>query len=233
MAALSDRELLRLHLEAVWSISLPPVVGAHVDLDPDGPLPPWSLYLAHFSVGEVAIWRPETRSDRRVTLLRRGHEANIAYDPTLDMRCEVVLRAPDVPPAAPSRHHARLLTTTDAALLEAFEVGESSYYLDPQHGPCFGVLVDGRLASVAHSSRRTAQACELGVNTLADARRQGCANAATLAWTQAVRGEGLEPIYSAFTWNEASRALAASCGYTPAIQGAYGPMPIDPGARQG
>lgn len=230
MAALSDRELLRLHLEAVWTISVPPLVGAHVDLDPDGPLPPWSLYLAHFTVGEVAVWRPETRSNWRVTLLRRGHEANIAYDPTLDMRCEVVLRPPADPPAAPSQHHPRLLTESDAALLEAFEAESASYYLDPTRGPCFGVIVDGRLATVAHSSRRTAQACELGINTLPDARRQGCAKAATLAWTQAVRDEGLEPIYSALTWNDASRALATSCGYIPAIQGAYGPMAGSAGA---
>lgn len=225
MTALTDRELLRLHLEAVWSISVPPLVDAHVDLDPNTPLPPWSLYLAHFAVGEVAIWRPETHSNRRVVLLRRGHEANIAYDPTLGMRCEVVLRPPDDPPATLSPHHARLLITTDTALLEAFEAGESSYYLDPQHSPCIGVILDGHLVSVAHSSRRTEQACELGINTLPDARRQGCAKAATLAWTRAVDAEGLTPIYSAFTWNDASRALAAACGYTPAIQGSYGPMP--------
>jgi uncharacterized protein with WD repeat len=47
---------------------------------------------------------------------------------------------------------------------------------------------------------------------------------ATLAWTTAVREEGLTPIYSAFAWNTASLRLAAAAGYQPVSQSVYGPV---------
>ncbi len=46
---MTDRELLRLHLEAVWTISLPALDGASVELPASRALPPWSLYQAQFS----------------------------------------------------------------------------------------------------------------------------------------------------------------------------------------
>lgn len=224
---LTDRELLRLHLEAVWTISVPPVVGGCVNLR--DAQPPWPLYLAHFTGDEVAIWRRDVLSDHRVALLRRGHQAPIVFNAAIGMRREVVLRPPATLPDAPlpvdaRTPAARRLAADDAALLEAFEPGESGYYLDPARTPLIGVIVDGRLVSVAHSSRRTPAACELGINTLPNARRHGYARACVIAWTRAVLAEGLTPIYSAFSANSASLALAASCGYTPAIQGAYGPV---------
>jgi RimJ/RimL family protein N-acetyltransferase len=85
------------------------------------------------------------------------------------------------------------------------------------------VIVDGRLLSVAHSSRRTAAACELGINTVSDARRQGNATAATFAWTRAIQQEGLTPIYSAFAYNTASLRLAATVGYMRVSASVYGP----------
>lgn len=223
MSETEDRDLLCRHIEAVWSISVPPLLGRSVDLEPGGVMPPWSLYLAHFAVGEVGVWRPDILSDHRVALLRRGHEARVNFDSAIGFRKEVVLRAP-AEPSETTGSAARLLTSADEALLEAFEAGSASYFLDPQRGPCCGVIVDGRLVSVAHSSRRTAAACELGINTLEDARRQGHARAATLAWTRAIRDEGLEPIYSASAENAASLALAAACGYAVVIDGSYGPM---------
>jgi hypothetical protein len=139
------------------------------------------------------------------------------------MRRETVFRPPTEPPTS-TRHTVRLLTEQDIPLIEEFEAESATYYLDPTRGPCFGVIRDGRLTSVAHSSRRTAEACELGIETLLHARRQGCAQAATLAWERAIRAEGLIPLYSAFTRNTASLRLATSCGYVEAIAGAYGPM---------
>jgi RimJ/RimL family protein N-acetyltransferase len=86
------------------------------------------------------------------------------------------------------------------------------------------VVVDGRLVSVAHSSRRTLAACELGINTISEARRQGYATAATRAWTRAIQQEGLTPIYSAFTHNTASLRLAAAAGYMQVSASVYGPI---------
>jgi len=67
--------------------------------------------------------------------------------------------------------------------------------------------------SLAHSSRRTKEACELGIDTLPEARRRGYALAATILWTRAVIQEGLVPLYSALAENTASLRLAAAAGY--------------------
>jgi hypothetical protein len=69
------------------------------------------------------------------------------------------------------------------------------------------------LLSVAHSSRRTAQACELGIETRPEARRQRYALAATVVWSAAINDEGLTPIYSALAENTASLRLAVAAGY--------------------
>lgn len=227
---MTDRELLRLHLEAVWSISLPALDGAAIELPASGALPPWSLYHAQLAHDVVTLWRPDVAAERRDELRERARRAGDAYDPALGMRREVVLRPPDALAAPQSASRAypqaavRLLGADDAPLLEVFEAGSAAYFLAREHAPCIGVIADGRLASVAHSSCRTAVACELGINTAPDARRRGYASAATIAWTQAIHQEGLLPIYSAFAYNSASLRLAAHVGYTPRINGVYGPV---------
>jgi predicted GNAT family acetyltransferase len=85
--------------------------------------------------------------------------------------------------------------------------------------PVFAVIAENRLLSVAHSSRRTALACELGVETHAQARRRGFALAVTLLWANAVEQEGLLPFYSAMAENSASLKLAHSAGYRPFVRG--------------
>lgn len=222
---MTEREFLRLHIEAVWGISVPPLDAASVELLP-GALPPWQLYLARLATGEqITLWRPDATAARRAEALQREQLAGDTFDPALGMSREVVLwQAGATGSAHATSPGARLLTADDAALVEAFEAGTIPYFLDPQRAPCYGVIVDGRLVSVAHSSRRTSTACELGINTLPDARQRGYARAATLAWTAAVRDEGLTPIYSAFAWNSASLRLAAAAGYRTASQSVYGPV---------
>lgn len=221
---MTDRELLRLHIEAVWGISIPPLEGASVELTATTPLPPWSLYLADLADGQqVTIWRPGVTPDVRAELLQRARNAGPAFDATVGMRREIVLRFPDSLTLA-AQHGARLLTAEDAALLDAFEFGSAAYYLNPSCAPCIGIVVDGQLVSVAHSSRRTAAACELGVDTISEARRQGYAAATTFAWTRAIQQEGLTPIYSAFAHNTASLRLAAAAGYAQVSASVYGPV---------
>jgi RimJ/RimL family protein N-acetyltransferase len=225
---LTDRELLRLHLEAVWNITLSvPHRTASAITMTDGVVP-WSVYLATFGRSRLAIWRPDIEHDERPRLLDEAQAAGPIWDETLKMRREVVFHFPysrtlfrRLPQAT---RLARDLIADDARLVAAFETDSASYFLDREHAPCIGVVVDGRLTSIAHSSRRTAGACELGINTLAEARRQGYAAAATILWTAAVRDLGLAPIYSAFAWNTASLHLATSIGYRPRIDGVYGPM---------
>ena len=143
------------------------------------------------------------------------------------MRREVVFARPTISPQreAQAQRVARVLDAADAERIEAFEAGSASYFLDPHMAPCVGVVVDGQVVSIAHSSRQTPAACELGINTLSDARRRGYAIAATTLWTAFVQQRGLTPIYSAFAWNTASLNLAQVVGYTPRIEGVYGPMP--------
>lgn len=225
MTATTDRALLRLHVEAVWEISLPPLDRATVELSNTMKLPPWALYHANLKGDQVNIWRPDVTHAKRDVLLSRAASAGDGFDAAIGMRREVVLRPVGaqnsmLPEAAPKP---RLLTADDAASIETFEAGTAEYFLDQSRAPCFGVFADGRLTSVAHSSRRTADACALGINTLPEARRQGYAATATRAWTEAIEREGLIPIYSAFAHNVASLCLAAACGYERVSTSVYGP----------
>jgi hypothetical protein len=225
----TDRELLRLHLEAVWNITLPDLRRTETDINLPESAVPWSVYLAGFGRRRLAVWRPDVEPSERSRLREAAQAAGPVWDETLKMRREVVFHYPysrtlsrQLPQAT---QLARDLTADDARLVDAYETDSASYFLDREHAPCLGVIVDGRLMSIAHSSRRTAAACELGINTLAEARRQGYAVAATVLWTAAVQDLGLVPIYSSFAWNTPSLHLATSVGYRPRIDGAYGPMP--------
>ena len=87
---MTDRELLRLHIEAVWGISIPPLDGASVELTATTPLPPWSLYLADLADrAKVTIWRPGVTPDERVDLLQRARSAGTILDVAVGMRREV------------------------------------------------------------------------------------------------------------------------------------------------
>ena len=114
---------------------------------------------------------------------------------------------------AATRSIARPLTEKDRALVEAFEADAQDYYFRPERQPLIGVVISGHLLSLAHSSRRTSEACELGIDTLAGARRKGYGLAATIVWTQAILQERLVPIYSADASNIASLRLADAAGY--------------------
>ncbi len=227
---MTEREFLRCHIEASWGVSIPPLENASIELPPGDNRPPWSLYQGQFSREQVTVWRPDVLPARRTDLLQRAQRASVVFDPALGMRREVVLRLAVIPsatsrtPRARASHDVRLLNADDTALLEAFEAGSASYYLSHQRAPCIGVIVDSQLVSVAHSSRRTQVACELGIDTAPEARRRGYATAATLAWTQAVCQDGLLPIYSALARNTASLRLAAATGYVPVIESVYGPV---------
>ena len=225
---MTDRDLLRLHLEAVWNITLPEPHRAASAINITEGVVPWSVYLAMLGQRRLAIWRPDIAPGERPRLLGQAQAAGPVWDETLKMRREVVFHYPysrtlsrQLSQAA---QLARGLTADDARLVDAYETDSASYFLDQEHAPCIGVVVDGRLMSIAHSSRRTAAACELGINTLAEERRQGYAAAATVVWRAAVQDLGLVPIYSAFAWNTPSLRLATSVGYRPRIDGVYGPM---------
>jgi predicted GNAT family acetyltransferase len=224
---MTERELLRLHIEAVWNLTLPTLEAALSDFVLPQSSPPWSLYLGTFAQEQVALWHPEVVPEQRRQYLEDARNAGVVWDQAVRMRREIIFHSPLISPQqqAEARQRARVLGADDADLINAFEAESASYFLDPSKAPCIGVVVDGRLVSIAHSARQTPAACELGINTLPEVRRRGHARAATILWTALVQQQGLVPIYSAFAWNTASLLLAQSIGYVPRIEGVYGPVP--------
>lgn len=227
-----DLHLLRLHLETSWNLRLPALSHGTLDLDNNallpGPLeePRWRVYLAEVAGGRVLIWAPGIDTDERVSLAARAAAALAAPADAAGVagvRREVALdrHVEPTPPSAANCQLARRLTSEDALLLEAFEPGCSVYYLAPHRVPTVGVEIAGRLVSVAHSSRRTSAACELGIDTLPAARRHGYALAAAQVWSELVAVEGLRLLYSASAENAPSLALAAAAGYRPYARAAY------------
>jgi RimJ/RimL family protein N-acetyltransferase len=214
----TPRALLRLHIEAVWGVQLPPLAQNAVELLREGIQPPWKLYAAEMAGEQVAIWRPDVAAPEREALLVRASEA-LTLPPAErvapHISREVVLHQVASPTmsVAAAQQVARLLTPDDQALVEIFDPGDVEYYFHPDRRPLIGVIVEGHLLSLAHSSRRTAEACELGIDTLPEARRKGYALAATLLWAASVAQEGLVPFYSASADNTASLGLASAAGY--------------------
>jgi RimJ/RimL family protein N-acetyltransferase len=224
---MTDRELLRLHLQAVWGLTLPALDEASHELLLTEPPPPWSFYLAAFAQERFILWRPDVEPEQRLRLEAQARHDDVAWNPALRMRREVVFRSPAISSQqqVQVQQQARILEPEDTDLINAFEAESAAYFLDPRAAPCIGIIIDGRLVSIAHSSRQTPAAYELGINTLPDARRHGYARTATILWTALVQQQGLVPIYSAFAENTASVQLAQSIGYEPRIHGVYGPMP--------
>lgn len=215
---LTYRELLRLHIEAVWGVQLPPIVQNSVELLREGFQPSWKLYSAKMGSDFVSIWRPDISAAERKSLLVRVNEV-LTLLPTASVTSgisrEVALHQMAVPTisVATAQKTARLLTSHDRLMVEVFPVDSMEYYFYPDRHPLIGVIVEGRLLSLAHSARRTAEACELGINTLPEAHHRGYALAATVLWAANVAQEGLVPLYSAFADNIASLKLASAAGY--------------------
>jgi RimJ/RimL family protein N-acetyltransferase len=222
----TEHELLRLHIEAVWNLMLPTIDEVSDEVTVMQGTPPWSLYIGRFAHKQVNIWHTSLPIDQRKQLLTYAQQAKITWEETLKMRYEVIFQPPHIFPQqqAQAQQIARILTTDDADLIDIFEPGSAPYYLDPNTAPCIGVIIEDQLLSIAHSSRQTMAACELGIDTLPEARCRGYATAATILWTTTVQQASKVPIYSAFAENIASLHLAKTVGYLPCIDGVYGPI---------
>ena len=225
--SVTDLEMLRWHVEAVWGVRLPERASGDVECRSGSSMPTWKLYVARVGEQEVRCWRAGVPESERDELMRLAYRAlSLPPEVTVEpgVKREVALQQVTTPQlnVVVASRVARRLGQADRALVEAFEPGESAYYLDaPERAPVFGAFAGEWLVSVAHSSRRTPAACELGVDTLESARRRGLGLAATVLWAAAVAAEGLAPIYSARADNAASLALARAAGYQPFAQAAY------------
>ncbi len=214
----TGRTLLRLHVEAVWGVRLPPVVENDGELLPESAWPSWKLWAGDIAGGRVYIWRPDVKASEREALRLRANEA-LDLPPTATPKAGISREVAHCLTASPrlnietARSIAGPLTSRDRSLIKVFQRGSSDYYLHRERRPLIGVVTAGRLLSLAHSSRRTKEACELGIDTVAEARRKGYALAATIVWTREVMQEGLVPRYSALAENTAYLRLAAAAGY--------------------
>jgi hypothetical protein len=228
--ALSGLEFLRRHIEAVWDVRVPPLAPGDNDLPPGPAAPPWSLHLSHLANGAVVrCWGWSVPQEARSALLARAEEAlarpaSETVGPGITR--EVILRREAEPRLSPAEaaRRARPFTAHDAAALRASRIAAR---LEPATAPQCGVVVGGEVMALAHSSRRTAFACELGVETVPHVRRSGYALAETVLWTEAVLAEGLLPIYSAHLENAASLALAHAAGFRELARAAYIPGGAD------
>ncbi len=214
---LAHRELLRLHVESVWGVQLPLSIDNDITIVPEGAMPSWSLYVAQLANERIYIWRPDVSSENRLALLERVHEAfSLLSTDSLapNIRREVALHIAAQPTIDKVVANQIAQPITVSTHLEG-------YHFTPQQEPVIGVMREGRLLCVAHSAHRTAQACELGIDTQVEARRKGYALAATVLWTEAVAKVGLVPLYSALLENEASLRLAAAAGYREFARAVY------------
>ena len=214
-----DRAFLRLHVMAVWGVTMPRRFEDDLTLTPASDQPFWRLCAAELAEERILIWRADTTEAQRAAALARLAATVATNDQPLQrppgIQREVALRLDAEPRLSieEAQRMARPLTRTDADLIDEFWPGEAEDALRPEAQPAVGVVVQQRLVSMAHASRRIAGACELGIETQPDARRKGYALAATVAWSQAVIAEGLTPIYSASAHNTASLRLAEAAGY--------------------
>ena len=214
----THQALLRLHVEAAWNVRLPPIEQNDVSLLPGGHRPYWKLCAAAMDGNHVHIWRPDVEPTEREALRLSANEA-LALPPTATLIPGISREVAHSLTASPrldldtARSIARPLTSLDRSLVEAFQPGSCDYYFHSERRPLIGVVIAGQLLSLAHSSRRTKEACELGIDTLLEARRKGYALAATIVWTRLIMQEGLVPLYSARAENTASLHLAAAAGY--------------------
>jgi RimJ/RimL family protein N-acetyltransferase len=218
---LQDKTLLRLHVEAVWGVTLTHIEQDHIMLTPESVSPSWKLCVAALANSHVFIWRPDVSEHEREAL-RVQARAALAFPSTSPphtpgVHREVALSLTAAPRINEAIAHtlARPLTHKDEQQVKTFQasIADTDNYFDSAKRPLTGVFENARLVCIAHSSRRTREACELGVDTLPDARRKGYALAATHAWTESVLRESLVPLYSAFAENNASLRLADAAGY--------------------
>lgn len=213
---LTDQQLLRLHMEAVWNVQLLDSMQDEVELLPESPLPNWKLCAVHLAYSVVHIWRPNVSVAERAVLRARVNDI-MAAPPEIaipEIHREVALAqrtSPKIDIEA-ARRIARVLTMQDRPLVAAFPDYDEDYFQSERY-PFVGVVIDGRLLSLAHSSARVRDACELGIDTLPEARRKGYALAATILWAHTVSQEGIVPLYSARMDNIASLRLADAAGY--------------------
>jgi hypothetical protein len=102
----------------------------------------------------------------------------------------------------------------DAKLLQKNFPGWTADEIEAR-SPIIAVMEEGYAVSVCFCARRAANAAEAGLDTAEKWRRRGFAAQVTTAWAQAIRAEGLLPIYSTSWDNPSSLAVTRKLGLVP------------------
>jgi hypothetical protein len=218
MSTFTDRTLLRLHLEAVWGIRLPAIEQDEIELLPESVQPGWKLCVAEIAGRRILIWRKDIareEQERVRPLIDSVLDFSVGRESVPGVSREIAFSLADVARLSIelASKIAQQLTPGDWERIETFPINSVEYYTQVDKQPLVGVIDAGKLVCLAHSARRTEEACELGIDTLPEARRKGYALATTIIWTQTILSEGLIPLYSALAENSASLQLAKACGY--------------------
>ena len=216
---ISDRELMRLHVETLFTHD---ECGDLVAVNEPGGSAAPRLFIGLTREGTVLRFRHDVAADLRT-------ELKAEYEHAPQHMRDLAARA------AQSRYEAVLgrsgsVTRTWAGPAFCFpEVGSSTLHavavtkhnadvLSPLLEdwipdvelcqPMIAMSVSGCAVAVCGSVRRTAAAHEAGVETAPRYRRAGFASQAVSAWAGAVRDIGPVPLYSTSWLNEASLAVA-------------------------
>src|SRR6266568_6737560 len=137
---LTDRALLRLHVEAVWGVQLPPLAQNDLVLARTSFQPAWKLYAAELADGRVHIWRPDIDIKERNALCLQANEA-LAFPPVVAPRADISREVALSLAASPRinvdtvRNIARPLTVQDRPLVEVFQPASVDDYFHPQSRP--------------------------------------------------------------------------------------------------
>ena len=215
---------MRLHVEALFTHNAEGLLEAVNEPD-GGPAP--RFFIGRTREGPVLRFRHDVDPEIRRSLELAASEDVTVQSGDLDVPTDPV-RYRDIlalaaavekswagpaysfPNELPSSAGAVHVTEENAGLLEQLMRGWLGDV--PLCQPMFALPLDERAVAVCCSVRRTAEAHEAGVETVAPYRGRGYAVRVTAAWAEAVRAMGRVPLYSTSWQNEASRAVARKLG---------------------
>ena len=222
-------ELLALQVESLYTHDAAGRIVA--TNEPNGSRAP-RFFLARSADGNIWRVRDDLSPELAEELNAVARAEPVRADPQPEPECAAAVRAllarhepatstgggpayvfPDPLPAPPGTGPAvevRLLVPGDLDLTrETFPWMEEEI---AGRQPCAVAVVAGRAVAACFSARRSGRAAEAGVETLAEYRCRGYASAVTRAWGEAVRREGLVPLYSTSWDNRASQGVARRLG---------------------
>jgi GNAT superfamily N-acetyltransferase len=220
---LSDRALLRAHVEALFTQDS---TGRLVAVNEPGGKAAPRFFLGRTPQGSESWYRNDLPEEAVASL----RAACAVIPPGMELKESGTLAAPflalleqtdpvqEIWSGPAFRFPDRLEVSSSivpitAANADILRPQLAAWYQDVTEGrTLYGAVVKGEAVSVCASVRQTVVAEEAGVETAPDFRGQGYAAPAVLAWAAAVRHAGRLPLYSTSWNNRASQALARRLG---------------------